>query len=145
MFSVYSGSGAQDYSIGDRCFSDEQWGAFRRGTAQLLRSRGFDTAAELLESLPFEIREGENFFGDEFVVLYAELSISKYAEMVDQYSDHMSRHEFSQMASAMNEICPVYVRFIGFGASLGDEVPPVEQPTLQVTNQTVEAALADAR
>ena len=89
MFSVYSGSGAQDYSVGERCFLDKQWGAFRRGTVQLLRSRGFSTAAELLESLPFEIREGENFFGDEFVVLYAELPISRYAELVERYSDPM--------------------------------------------------------
>ena len=128
MFSVYSGSGAKDYTVGERCFSDEQWGSFRRGTVQLLRSRGFSTTAELLKSLPFEIREGENFFGDEFVVLYAELPISQYAELVDRYSDPMSRYEFSQMASALKEICPAYIRFIGFGAALDDAVPPVEEP-----------------
>lgn len=145
MFTVASGSGAQDYSVGERCFPDEQWNSFRRGTAQLLRSRGSSSAADLLETLPFEIREGSNFFGDEFVVLYAELPITRYAEFVDRYSDPMNRHEFKQIASAMNEICPVYVRFIGFGAILDDAVPPIEEPTLGITSQTVEDALADAR
>lgn len=145
MFSVYSGSGAQDYSVGERRFSDEQWGSFRRGAAQLLRSRGFSSAADLLGSIPFEIRQGENFFGDEFVVLYAELPMDQYAEFVDRYSDKRNRHEFSQIASALNEICPAYVRFIGFGALLDDAVAPIEAPALGITNHTVEGALADAR
>jgi hypothetical protein len=110
-----------------------------------LRARGFADAAELLESLPFEMRRGENFFGDEFVVLYAELSISQYAEIVEHYSDRMSHPEFRQMAAALKEIYPAHVRFIAFNALLTVEPPPIEEPVLEITSQTVEAALADAR
>jgi hypothetical protein len=57
----------------------------------------------------------------------------------------MDRQEFRQIAAAMNEICPVYVRFIGFGADLEGSVAPIVEPTLRVTSRTVEEALADAR
>lgn len=145
MFTLVSGSGAQDYSIGEPAFSSN-WESFRNGVTRLLRARGYDEAAEMFESVPFELREGENFFGDEFVVLYAELPIDKYAEFVDKYSEPNSRFEFKQISSAMNEICPIYVRFVAIGASLEDEgVAPVAEPQLGVTSRTVEEALADAR
>lgn len=145
MFTVYSGSGAKDYNVGGPSFTTEQSSAFRRATTQLLRSRGYASAAKLLDSLPFELREGNNFFGDEFVVLYAEVPISQYVELVNRYSDSMERHEFRQIASAMNEICPIHVRFIGFGATIEEAIPPIDEPRLRLTNRTVEDALADAR
>lgn len=145
MFTVHSGGGAQDYSIGERIFQEREWNAFRSAAEQLLNARGFLEAEEILRSFPFEIREGHNFFGDEFVVLYAELPIRRYAEVVEQYTDPMNRYVFSQLATAMNEICPAYVRFIGFDANIENTMPLVEEPMLQVTSQTVEAALADAR
>lgn len=145
MFTVYSGSGAQDYSIGEACLPSDQWAVFRRGASGLLRARAGEDAADLLESLPFELRQGENFFGDEFVVLYAELSIERYVEMVDEYTSPEDRHEFRRIAHALNEICPLSVRFIAFDAALTDGIGPVQQPQLRVTNHTVEEALAGAR
>lgn len=145
MFTVHSGSGAQDYSIGDPCYSESQWSAFRRGAAQLLRARGFDSAAELLATLPFEIRQGDNFFGDDFVVLHAEVSIDRYAELVEEYTDRENRSVFRQMAAALQEICPGYIRFISFSARVDDGIDPIQAPQLAITSRTVEEALADAR
>lgn len=146
MFTVYSGSGARDYNIGDICIPSDQWAAFLRGASGLLRARdGENSAADLLESLPFELRQGENFFGDEFVVLYAELPMEKYVEMVGEYTSPEDRHEFRRIAHALTEICPFYVRFIAFDAALTDGIGPIQQPQLRVTNRTVEESLADAR
>ena len=108
-------------------------------------ARGFDSAAELLDTLPFDILQGENFFGDDFVVLHAEVSIKRYAELVADYSDQSNRHEFGQMAAALDEICPRYVRFISFSARVDDGIEPILAPQLTVTSRTVEEALADAR
>ncbi len=145
MFTLVSGSGAQDYSIGDLAFSNN-WKSFRNGVLQLLKARGNFEASEMFESMQFELREGENFFGDEFVVLYTELPIDTYAKLVDKYSEPTSRFEFKQISSALNEICPIDVRFIAIGASLGDgSIAPVAEPHLGITSRTVEEALADAR
>ena len=145
MFTVYSGSGAQDYSIGDPCIPNDQWATFRRGVASLLGARGKDVVAELFESLPFEPRQGENFFGDEFVVLYAELPMDRYVELVDKYANPQDRHEFRQIAHALSEICPLYIRFIAFDAAISEGVAPIEEPQLQITNRVVEEALADVK
>ena len=145
MFTVFSGSGAQDYSIGESCIPNDQWATFRRGATSLLRARGNDVVAELFESLPFELRQGENFFGDEFVVLYAELPMDRYVELVDKYANPQDRHEFRQIAHTLSEICPLYIRFIAFDATISEGVAPIEEPQLQITNRVVEEALADAR
>jgi hypothetical protein len=110
-----------------------------------LRARGNDVVAELFESLPFELRQGENFFGDEFVVLYAELPMDRYVELVDKYAKLQDRHEFRQIAHALSEICPLYIRFIAFDAGISEGIAPIEEPQLQITNRVVEEALADAR
>lgn len=145
MFTVYSGSGAKDFSIGDKCISNNQWATFRRGATSLLRARGNEAAVGLFESLPFELRQGENFFGDEFVVLYAELPMERYVEFVDRYANPQDRFEFRQIAHALSEICPLYIRFIAFDAVISEGVAPIEEPQLQITNRVVEEALADAR
>ncbi len=145
MFTIYSGSGAKDYSIGDSCLPSDQWAAFQRAASELLRARARDDGADLFETLPFELRQGENFFGDEFVVLYAELPMERYVDLVDKYKSPEDRHEFRQIAHALNEICPFYVRFIAFDAALSDGVGPVQEPELRITNHTVQEALADAR
>ena len=145
MFTVFAGSGAQDFSIGDKCIPDDQWAAFRRGATSLLRARGNEVVAELFESLPFDLRQGENFFGDEFVVLYAELPMDRYVALVDKYANPQDRYEFRQIAHALKEICPLYIRFIAFDAALSVGISPIEEPQLQITNRVVEEALADAR
>lgn len=145
MFTVHAGSGAKDYSIGDPCIPGDQWTVFRRTTLELLRMRGEEDAADLFDSLPFELRQGENFFGDDFVVLYAELPMKDYVDIVNRYAKPEDRHQFRQIAHALNEICPIYVRFIVFDAALSDGIGPVQQPQLRITTRTVEDALADAR
>ena len=138
MFTVYSGSGAQDYSIGDKCIPNDQWATFRRGATSLLRARGNDIVAELFESLPFELRQGENFFGDEFVVLYAELpmAMDRYVEFVDKYANPQDRYNFRQIAHALGKICPLYIRFIAL-AICGTSYNPSVKHKVCVFNKLI--------
>ena len=110
-----------------------------------MRSYGHEESAELLEKIPFDLREGENFFGDEFCILYAELTIDKYMDFIEKFSTPSDQYVFRPIASNLNEICPYYIRFITFGALIKDDVSYVEEPSLRITNRTVEEALSDAR
>lgn len=81
-------------------------------TARVLRARGLNSAASLLNRIPFIVFTGSNDFGDDFHVLFATLSLEVYEQMRELSEDEEGRHVFYHIAEVMSEIGP-YIRFIG--------------------------------
>lgn len=147
MFTAYaSRGGAQDFGIEDSSpVSREHWEKLRRAAVAILRGRGHEEEADILASLPIEIRDGVNFFGDEFAVGFAAVSLDRYLAIVEEFSPKERRPVFGKIASALNEVCPFLVRFIAFDTLLEEGPPPVPEPDLRINSKTVQEALADAR
>jgi len=77
MLILYHGGGAGDLELEGE-LSPELWAGLRRRSISYLSQLGHTEAASLLETLPFELWEGINKFGDRFEVLVARLGVSKY-------------------------------------------------------------------
>lgn len=145
MFTLVSGHGAQDYEVGDQAFNAGQWGTFRHAAIRMLRARGQEDAADVLAGYPFELRRGMNFFGDEFVVLFAELDLERYTACVEEYADAEARLPFRQARATLEEVCPDHARFVAVAARLDDATESVVEPDLRITSRVVTEALNDAR
>ncbi len=125
--------------------SPEHWTKLRGVAVRLLRARGHARAAEILEQVPFKLREGRNVFSDEFAVLYWAAPLDRYveaAEWRERKSDHAA---FEQIARVVGEVATsTYVRFIAVDIDADDGPAAVENPNLTVTTDVVEHALHDA-
>jgi hypothetical protein len=106
-----------------------------------LRLEGSKEAAELLEQLSFELWEGTNSFGDEFMVLYLRIGIERYVRLkLDADTDEV-RHRCRRIAAVFQEF-NIYVRFIAVDP-VEDEAEAVSTPTLATTSSSVSRALVD--
>jgi len=143
MLTLYYGSGSSTYRVTGHGLSQEDW-TKRCGLAvKLLKKRSKALAASLLERINFELRDGENDFGDEFFVLYREVSLDEYLEYEEYNQSKGHRSAFKEIAETFGEL-DVYVRFI-CAELVEDQYPaPVSTPRPKVTSQTVEKALVDA-
>ncbi len=144
MLTLYHGSGATDFDLHDEPFSDEQWKRIKQATCRLLQARGADKAVELLEKLPFSLFDATNGFGDEFSVLIAYLPFEPYLQLSETYKDYHIASAASKISETLLETCSRYARFVVVGLDTNFVPEPVVTPTLQVTSQAVERALADA-
>ena len=70
MIRLYSGSGSQEVQVLDKVVPDQAWTIEKRSVVRLLAAKGYRQAATILDSTPFELREGTNGFNDEFCILY---------------------------------------------------------------------------
>ena len=120
----------------------EGWSRTRETAARLLARRGLQRAADLLRNTPFELWEGKNSFGDEFYVLYAELSLDQYLPLADMERDRGGRLEFRRIAGALDET-DAGVRFIAASLSEDSEPTVVPAPSPATTSETLERALAE--
>lgn len=145
MFTLASGSGAQDYSVGPAGLQPDQWAKIRGAAVRMLRARGNENAAKLLGAWPFELLQGENFFQDDFVVLFARLDLEKYTRSVELFSDRSTRAPFGAMQRTIEEIHHVHVRFVAIAPLLDDGPEPVPDPELRLTSRSVTEALNDAQ
>ena len=100
-------------------------------------------AAKLLASIPFELRNGTNGFNDEFSILYYKCPVDRYVELAETYERDNLKHEYCQIAEAMNEVGH-YVRFILLDLDPESGPAPVATPALTIRSDSVERALADA-
>ena len=142
MIQLYSAGGAKEIILGeDR--SGPDWERRRGIAAGLLERRGAYEAAELLRSLPFELYEGTNGFGDEFHVLCLCMSLDRYVELSKMAEDDDARRRFSQIADVVTEVGP-YIRFIALSVNEEASPEPVPRPSPAITSDVVERALADA-
>jgi hypothetical protein len=139
----YQGSGASDFSIGPPVEPPEVWQKIKSLTIRLLTKRHCSVAAHLLDKFPFEVREGTNFFGDEFRVLYCEAALEDYVE-AEGYRTATYRSDFQVIANTLAETSPHYIRFIAVGLRTDDRSEPVAAPILANSSALVEQALHDA-
>jgi len=79
--------------------------------SRILRSRGYPSAAGLLERVPFDIYTGFNDFNNEFSVLFAQIPLAEYEELRKIHQDNEGKLAFIAIAQAITEIGP-YIRFI---------------------------------
>jgi len=114
---------------------------------RLLETKWHLQAAEILESVPFELREGTNGFNDEFCVLYYHAPLDRYVAIAEEYEKREIKllSAYRNIADAMNEIGH-YVRFIllDLDSDSADQVVPVTTPSLEISSDSVQRALADA-
>lgn len=138
---VLYGSGAFVTEIFGNVLSAAQWEELRHKARRLLATQGYLEAAELLEKLPFELRDGANDFNDKFAVLYAEVEMANYVSFKEDR--HVTNASFRHLAETISEL-GVPTRFVAVELASADPRASVAPPTLQFTSRTVDQALSDA-
>jgi hypothetical protein len=96
-----------------------------------------------LDLYPFELRDGTNYFGDEFSVLYAKVPLEQYAELGETQSNAENFKALRTLAETFTEL-GLYVRFIAVELDTNERVIPVTAPSPRVTSESVDRALLDA-
>ena len=143
MIRLYCGSGAQDVDLLSSAMDQTEWLKLRSAAIRLLTVRDKQKAAELLESIPFEIIEATNYFQDKFCVLHVTMPIEEYAEMGKLESDQMVRSAFRAIAETITEL-GTYIRFILVSPKKASDPELVNSPKPSFTTEAVERALRDA-
>lgn len=143
MIRLYHAGASGEIQLLGSPFSPEDWLKLKNSAVGLLRARNFEQAAEHLGDYPFEILDGTNSFSDEFSLLYLKTNLEKYVALAELYEDPKAKLAFRRIAETITEIGP-YIRFIAVELDTKAGPEPVESPSLQITSDTVERALADA-
>jgi hypothetical protein len=139
---LYASGGSQEIDLGDRALRPDIWERTRGGAVRLLEGRGEVEAAELLRSIPFELWDGRNGFGDEFSVLYAGLPPDDYIRVADMQADPRAQAQFREIARALGDV-DHGVRFITVSCDEAAEPQAVPAPTLATLSDHLDRALAD--
>lgn len=144
MIVLHYGSGARDFEILGPAISTEDWASLKSGAIGLLRARQMPEAADLLLAAPFQLRQGTNVFGDDFLVLLATVPLEKYVDLARLENDKLGRTSVRSIVDVLTELGP-YVRFaaIQLDSKAAPELVPA--PTLRLTATAVERALQDAQ
>lgn len=142
MIVLYRGSGSGDFELLGPALSSDGWQRLTRNACRLLELRGQSKAAELLRSFPFEVMDATNHFGDDFSVLHATVPLEQYVN-AEAYRDREGKAAFQQIAATITELGP-FIRFIAIELDTDAAPEPVAPPSLQITSEIVERALADA-
>ena len=143
MIQLYRGSGSGELELLNEALPLNEWNTLRTQTCRLLRARKENLAAEELESIPFEIRDGTNTFGDEFSALYCSLPMKEYVALAQKNENPEFNAAFRSVAETISELGH-YIRFIAVELKSETGQDPVSSPNLQITSDSVERALADA-
>ena len=143
MIRLYQGSGSGEIELLGHPLPPEDWRRLRDNVVRLLKARNFRLAAELLASIPFELHDGTNAFGDEFSLLHWSAPLEQYVALAERHEDPAAKQAFRQIAAAIAEVGPP-IRFIAVALDTQAGVPQVASPILEVTSDAVERSLADA-
>ncbi|MDH4265686.1 MAG: abortive infection family protein [Deltaproteobacteria bacterium] len=111
MLVLYRAGGSGSFSMQEDSLTPEQFHTLKHNVSQMLRERNRKQALGLLEVIPFEIKDAQNDWGDEFSVLYAETPLFQYEQLRKMQDDAASQEAFAQLAHTISEIGP-YIRFI---------------------------------
>lgn len=141
MKTFVTGAGAQDFSL---LSPTDDWLAIRPNVIRLLKARGQDTSVDAIEKYPWQMHDGTNSFGDEFLVLHASLPMEVYVETVEMDKDRQLTFALKIVSHAIQELGR-YVRFIAVSPIQNAMPAMVSEPELKVASTTVEQALADAK
>lgn len=142
MLTLYSGSGAGGFSLLDRVLDDAEWDSIREAAVELLVARNMREAADLLTSIPFEVFEGTNSFGDDFCVLHA---AAPHADYVKLSSLKGKTAAFGVLAMVLAEAGTPYIRFVSTELQRREKPALVATPEPRLTADAVERALRDAQ
>jgi hypothetical protein len=143
MIVLYEGSGSSQFELDSQFLPSAKWSKLRQSVSGLLRKRGDGYAADLLESLPFEVFSGTNTFGDDFQVLHVSVRMDQYLDLANRKDDFDIKTGFKKIADTIYEIGP-YIRFVAVSLLEEESTPAVARPTLRTTSNVVRAALDDA-
>ncbi len=145
MITLYSGGGSQEVQVLGQVVPDQIWAVQKRSAIRLLKGRGQRQAADILENTQFELREGTNGFNDEFCILYYNASTERYLAIAEEYEKREINIAYRHIAEVITEIGH-YIRFIvvNLDTESEGEVEPVGTPSLVISSDSVQRALADA-
>jgi hypothetical protein len=137
-----SGSGSAEVQMGEQA-PLESWERLRRNAVRFMRDAGEPDAADLLESLAFELWSGTNSFGDEFDLLYLPANPRTYVDFEKQVDEKRDLGKYREIANTLQKLHH-HVRFIAVDVNMDITVESVQTPDLGITSDVVERALADA-
>jgi hypothetical protein len=145
MIRLYSGSGSQEVQVLDKVLPDKVWTIEKRSIVQLLTAKSYQQAAAILESTPFELCNGTNGFNDEFCILYYHARLEQYMTIAEEFEKRDVKLAYQDIAEAVTE-ANHNIRFIvvELDTDSSVEVAPVESPSLEISSDIVQRALADA-
>ena len=142
MIRFYSKKGgAQDFELLSTTYSKEEWMHQKSLICRLLRTKSRNDAADLLEKTQLELYDSTNTFGDDFYVLYCEVSIEQYVEFEEFIQDKKMQGLWQQIVDAFWDM-KRYIRFIATGIS-EEEQAIIPTPRVDITNVAVLRALRD--
>ena len=121
MFLLYNGneSGSSEARLVSRVHP-VQWELLRRNVTRILRTLLHDVdAATSLESMPFELWEGTNGFGDQFELLYMKVPVETYQEIELGADSYPAKARYETIAQAMEQ-AGNRIRFISMDANTDD-------------------------
>jgi hypothetical protein len=142
MLRLYSGSGSSEIKLLGIALPPEPFRVFRGTVCELLRGQGDIAAAEVLETVPFELWNGTNGFGDAFELLFARVSPTAYVELA-QPKPSVHDHRYGRIVDAFGALGKA-IRFIAIDINLEEGTASVPSPSLRISSRTVEDALAQA-
>lgn len=142
MLRLYEGSGSSEIDLIEPPLASESWNRTKLSTIKLLRARGYEFAASLLENIQFKLYKGTNYFNDDFMVLQLNTNVEEYAEYGEKISDQKYKLAFKKIAETITEL-GYYIRFIAVELDIDFEEIAIDNPTLSITSDVVERALKD--
>lgn len=145
MIRLYSGSGSHEVQVLDKAVPDQAWAVEKKNIVRLLSAKGYKKAAAILDSNPFELREGTNGFNDDFCILYYQAPLERYVAIANEYEKQEVKLAYRCIAEVITEVSN-YIRFIVLDLykNTNDEVVTVAAPSLEISSDSVQRALADA-
>jgi hypothetical protein len=140
-----NGTGSSYYWVPEKkpILSEDEWTKTRQVASKLLRQRGHQDAAAILDGYNLAIYAGDNDFHDSFTVLYREVNVADYVVYDEKSRCQAFREACSQIAWTLDELGR-QVRFIGVELMDNEDVKPVAAPNPKITSVVVESALTDA-
>ena len=142
MIRLHQGSGSSEIILGEPCLSPDAWARLKATAVRLLRARSRNTAAEFLETTPFELHEGTNFWNDEFALLYFAAPLDDYVALGERAANNALAPACRGIAETMAELKQP-VRFIAIDLDTMSSPLPVRTPSLAITSDLVERALSE--
>ncbi|PMQ03249.1 hypothetical protein DyAD56_21230 [Dyella sp. AD56] len=143
MIRLYQGSGSSEIVLGEPCLSPDAWARLKATAVRLLRARSRNIAAEFLETTPFELHEGSNFFNDEFSLLYYAAPLEAYVLLGERAANDALGSVCRGIAETMMELKQP-VRFIAVDLHATSSPLPVCTPSLAITSDIVERSLSES-
>lgn len=145
MIRLYSESGSQEVQVLGKVVPKKAWTIEKRDIVRFLIGKGYRQAATILESTPFELHKGTNVFNDEFSVLYYPAPLDRFMAIAYEYEKREVKIAYQHIAEAVTEFGHC-IRFIVLDLDTDSnvEVVPVSTPSLEISSDSVQRALADA-